>query len=103
MLNNKTYAGNGGITIRDMELILLITSCGYFYCHKYKVHNDYLDVGYEIFMFNTQYVKYDRNSLCDISLSRKYKNKYQNQIIKILFEKYKINQLLNAFNIIVQQ
>lgn len=100
LLNNKTYAGNGGITIRDMELILLITSCGYFYCHKYKVHNDYLDVGYEIFMFNTQYVKYDRNSLCDISLSRKYKNKYQSQIIKILFEKYKINQLLNAFTII---
>ena len=100
LLKNKTYAGNGGITICDMELILLVTSCGYFnYCRE-KIHDDYLDAGYEIFMFNIRYVNYDRNSLYDISLSRKYKNKYQSQIIKILFEKYKINQLLNAFTII---
>ena len=102
LLKNKTYVGNGGITIFDIELILLVTSCGYFNsCHKVKIHDDYLDTEYEIFMFNTQYINYDNDLYITMfSLSRKYKNKYQSQIIKILFEEYKINQLLNAFNII---
>lgn len=95
LLKNKTYVGNGGRTDFVIGLTLLFTSKGEFVNRQSKIHEDYLDIGFEIFMFNKQYIKGYDTVLDIINCSIYHKNRYQSEIIKIIFEDFGLNKLFN--------
>jgi hypothetical protein len=93
--------GNGGKTdfVIVLQLLLMSHSEFYYAWRKSPFHADYFDIAYELFMFNKQYIQYfhQENILYELSENIVYKNKYQCEVFKIMFEEWGLNPILNSF------
>jgi hypothetical protein len=101
LINNKTYVGNGGKTdfVIVLQLLLMSHSEFYYAWRDSPVHADYFDIAYELFMFNKQYIQYlyQEDILCEFSNTVLYKNKYQCEVFKIMFEEFELNPIFDSF------
>jgi hypothetical protein len=100
LLNNKTYIGQGGATDFIVGLTFLLTSNGYFNSSKNKrPHDDYFDIGYQLFLINKEYIKVTNiEQILDVlSEPSIFENKYQSRVIQIIFEDFHIDELLQEF------
>ena len=98
LLNNKTYIGQGGRNDFLNSFTLLMSGYGEFYYEKYKkIHDDYLEVAYQLFIFSKQFKGDFTDTIDVLSYSVIDNRKFQKEVFKVAFEDFGLNNYIDEY------